>query len=381
MQQPSNHFHGQGCPECAKENNKLSIEEVLKRFKKVHGDKYDYSRVRYIGNTVKVEIICPKHGEFLQTPFNHFRYGCPKCAIDNSYLSQEEVLKRFEKVHGDKYDYSKVEYCGNNKKVEIICPIHNSFFMKPLYIFEGSGCPKCASKGLTTNEIIDRFKLIHGDKYNYSLVDFKAHDIPIKIICSEHGEFLQKSSNHLQGTGCPKCTGKYFNTSEILKKFKVVHGSKYIYDLVEYTHHRKDVKILCPKHGEFLQKPMNHLRGHGCPKCSEELKISKGELKIETILKENNIYFETQKKFENCKNIHQLPFDFYLPDLNILIEYDGEQHFKAVEYFGGERTLLQTQQRDKIKTDFTKKENIKLIRISYWNYKNIEKILKWYLKL
>ncbi len=134
---------------------------------------------------------------------------------------------------------------------------------------------------------------------------------------------------------------------------------------------RTKVKIICITHGTFEQIPNAHLNNQGCPKCNS----SKGELKTEQYLKENNIQFENQKTFPNCKNKLPLPFDFYLPKHNICIEYDGEQHFIPKSCFGGNKQFQRTKQNDLIKNQFCKNNNIKLIRIPYNEFKNIKSIL------
>ena len=121
------------------------------------------------------------------------------------------------------------------------------------------------------------------------------------------------------------------------------------------------MKIICPIHGVFEQTPNSHLRGSGCPIC----KTSKGELEIQRILYNKNIKYITQYTFDNCKNKRKLPFDFYLPDYNMCIEFDGKQHYETIKYWGGEETLIKTKNNDKIKTNYCKNNNIKLIRIKY----------------
>ena len=154
------------------------------------------------------------------------------------------------------------------------------------------------------------------------------------------------------------------------EKSKEIHKNKYDYSLVEYINNKTKVKIICPIHGIFEQKPDAHLYC-GCKYCQE----SRGERKIRTILKKLKINYIMQKKFSDCKNKRELPFDFYLPDFNICIEYDGIQHFKSIEYFGGINGFEQTVNNDKIKTNYCKENNIQLIRIKY--NENIEEKFKF----
>jgi len=134
------------------------------------------------------------------------------------------------------------------------------------------------------------------------------------------------------------------------------------------------IKIICPFHGVFEQTPKNHIKGQNCPNCPKKI-ISIGEKKISEILRKNNIKYNNQHTFENCRDKRKLPFDFYLPYYNMCIEFDGRQHFESVINFGGEEQLKKTQQNDKIKNKYCKENNIKLLRIKYTE--NIEEKLSF----
>ena len=365
---------------------KLEQSEILLRFKKVHGDKYNYSKVHYINSNTKVEIICPEHGSFFVTPADHIRNKsqCPNCKKTKKLII-EEVIKRFRSVHGNKYNYDKVKYINTKTKVEIICPVHGSFFQRPNNHLFGNKCPNCKkTKKLTKEEVLQKFRFRHKDKYNYDKIIYKNVITKVEIICPIHGSFFQKPENHISGSGCPKCgneltKSKNKNTvSEFIKRARDKHGSKYDYSKVKYINNKTKVEIICPVHGSFFQKPSDHNSGNGsgCQACAMSESRSKGEIKIRNFLKKNNIKFTEQKRFRDCKYKKELPFDFYLNELNILIEYDGQLHYKAVNYFGGEKTLLEVQKRDTIKTNYAEQKNIKLIRIPYWDFINIENILK-----
>lgn len=239
------------------------------------------------------------------------------------------------------------------------------------------------SKKLTTEEFIQRAKQIHGDKYDYSLVQYKTMHIKVDIICKIHGIFNQKPNDHVNDKcGCPKC--KYETHSILLKdtidsfkekSFKI-HKFKYDYSLVDYINCEIPIKIICNKCSHiFFQKPFSHISGRGCPKC----KLSKGEIKIDNWLKTNKIKFETQKRFSDCKNKRNLPFDFYLPEYNTCIEFDGEQHFnisnRSKDVVKNLKNFNSTQHNDKIKDEYCQNNNIRLIRISYKDFNNIENIL------
>ncbi len=129
---------------------------------------------------------------------------------------------------------------------------------------------------LTTEEFISRARRVHGNRYDYALVEYSGTHIPVKIICREHGEFEQKPNNHLSGHGCKTCGKLAFanttrlNTEQFIAKAKRVHGDKYDYSLVSYETHDLPVKIVCPTHGEFEQIPTRHLSGRGCRKCADD---------------------------------------------------------------------------------------------------------------
>lgn len=222
-----------------------------------------------------------------------------------------------------------------------------------------------------TSLFIERAKIIHGNKYDYSLTIYVKAKIKVKIICKIHGIFEQTPNNHVLGKyGCNQCS-YLSSTKEFIEKSIKIHGNKYNYSKVEYKNNKTHIKIICPKHGEFIQEPRSHLSGYGCATCKESL----GELKIASILEKLNINFIRQKSFPNCYRQKNLFFDFYLPIYNICIEYDGRQHFEEIELFGGKEYLKLLQESDEIKNSYCKNNKIKLLRISHVNYNNIENLL------
>jgi len=183
----------------------------------IHGDLYDYSKINYNNHSTKVEIICSNHGSFWQTPTNHLSgHGCKKCGI----LKRGKLKKlndiifktRAKKTHNNKYDYSKVNYITTSTKVEIICPIHGSFYQRPYCHWTGSGCPSCGQElnKFNINNFITKAIAVHGDKYNYSKVMYNGSIEKVEIICPIHGSFWQMPYNHWQGQCCPRCsTGSF----------------------------------------------------------------------------------------------------------------------------------------------------------------------------
>jgi hypothetical protein len=342
---------------------KKTTEQFIEDAKNVHGDKYDYSLVEYVGSHSKIKIICKEHGVFEQSSTNHLSGGgCPICC-NNVKLTTEEFIKRAKKLHGDKYDYSLVDYKNARSKVIITCPIHGEFQQFSVGHLNGKGCRKCGGTDKSnTKNFIEKAKEIHNDKYNYSLVDYKNNRTKVKIICPIHGEFEQEPHSHLSGCGCKKCAGlNKLTTKEFIDKSIKIHNNKYDYCLVEYKNYSTKVKIICPIHGEFEQIPLNHFKGKGCKFCS----TSKGELKVKYFLEEKNIKYISQYRFIDCRNIKPLPFDFYLPEYNMCIEYDGEQHFKPFIWDYDKKNFKKTKKHDEIKNQYCLKNNIKLIRIKY----------------
>ena len=345
---------------------KLTTEEFIIRSKSVHSNLYDYSLTKYINKRTKVIIICPIHGKFEVLPQVHLKgCKCRFCVGNNFKMNNDVFIKKSKEIHGNSYDYSLVEYINNYTKVKIICPLHGVFEQTPnSHLSNKNGCSKCGgTKKLTNNEFIEISNKIHNNFFDYSLTNYINNKTKVEIICPIHGVFKQKPINHTSlRQACPKCGGTEKLTNEkFIELSNKIHNNKYDYINVDYINNTKKVKIICPIHGVFEQTPNSHLRGSGCPIC----KTSKGELEIQRILYNKNIKYITQYTFDNCKNKRKLPFDFYLPDYNMCIEFDGKQHYETIKYWGGEETLIKTKNNDKIKTNYCKNNNIKLIRIKY----------------
>ena len=220
-----------------------------------------------------------------------------------------------------------------------------------------------------TKRFIKKAVSKHGKKYDYSKVIIKGWDDKLDIGCPIHGIFTQRYDNHLSGKGCHKCVVDKQTTGKdgFVNKGKLVHGDTYNYSKVIYKTVKDNVIIICKIHNEFEQTPDKHINAkQGCPVCRE----SKGEAKISKFLIDNSIQFKRQFTITGKHK-----YDFYLTELNILIEYDGIQHFKAVKHWGGLDKLKITQENDKIKNNLAKLHSIPLIRIPYINFNNLEKYL------
>ena len=285
-------------------------------------------------------------------------------------VTKEEFIERSIKIHGEKYDYSMIDFVNMNTKVEIYCKEHDIIFEQAPcnHVFGKTGCVSCQQnkRRMTQEEFILKAKEIHGERYDYSLVKYINSQTKVTLICSLHGEFEQKPNKHILGNNCKKCIEleKRLTTEQFIQKAINIHGDRYDYSLVDYKTNSDKVPIICKEHGVFHQSPAHHIHAtqkQGCPTCRD----SKGEMYISKLLDDNNVKYTRQYKFDGCVHKRKLPFDFYLHDYNICIEYDGAQHSKSVKNWGGDEALKTSIIRDNIKNNFCLNNNINLIRIPY----------------
>lgn len=301
---------------------KLNQQDVINEFRKIHGDKYDYSLVEYKNDSSKIKIICSLHGIFEQQVAAHKRQnqGCPICGrekvnkiIRTRLVGNENFIKRIEKLFGkDVFDYSKLDYKGAHKEVTLICRKCNNVETKvPNVWYKGFGCLKCQ---------------------------------------------------------CRRPNPKQITKEQFIERAREIHGNKYNYDKINYVTLYKDVEIICPKHSSFFQKPTIHIHSKSnCPECN----VSKGEEQISIFLNTHNIKYIYQHKVKINNSYHY--YDFYLPEYNIMIEYNGLQHYKPISFFGGQRGFNYLQERDGIKKEYSLANELNLIILSYKD--DIEEIL------
>lgn len=261
-------------------------------------------------------------------------------------LTTEEFIKRAKEIHGDDYDYSKTNYVNARTKLCIICHKidknnieHGEFWVDPSSHLSKKKhiCPKCSGRFMDKEKFVEKARIIHGDKYDYSKVEYKNNSTKVCIICHEkdengieHGEFWQDPTGHIdKKAGCPKCTRNHrYTTEEFLNSLPVWIKEKYDFSRFEYVRTHDKSTVICPEHGEFLMSPHNIRKGIGCPGCSE----SKLERTVRLFLKENGIKFVSEYK-PNIK-FHKQSIDFYLIDYNVGIECQGVQHFIPVDFAG-----------------------------------------------
>ena len=363
-QAPYSHLRGHGCKKCGviRNNNllkKSNIEEFIQKAIQKHGDNYDYSNFNYVNTNTHGIIICKLHGDFLQTPLNHLQgNGCRKCGIIRSSNKQrgnkEDFINDAIQVHGNIFDYSKVEYINCDTNVIIICKTHGEFEQSPYcHLKQKYCCQQCAGNfQYSTKEYIEKAIQKHGDKYDYSKVEYISGKTHIIIICKLHGEFSQNPHNHLYGYQCYKCAGKNKTTEEYIEKAKEIHGDKYDYSKVNYTKAKDKIIIICKIHGDFEQEAYGHSTGQGCSKC-----VNKTEAKLYEIMKQIYPSLITQFKQEWC---NKKIFDFCIPECKIIIELDGPQHFiQIMNWLSPE----EQQENDKYKEECANQNGYSVIRL------------------
>lgn len=373
QQQPTCHLKGSGCQKCNPSYTKLHSDFLRDALKK-HGEWYDYSKVKFEKMKDEIEIGCPNpdHGFFKTTVSKHlskgYPHGCPTCVWRGN--DQESFIQMATEIHEGYYNYDKVVYVKMKAPVIIVCPRHGDFQVTPSnHCRKNYGCKKCSHGNLTLEEFVEKAIEVHGEKYNYSETDYVSQTTPVIIKCDKHNwTFTQKPIFHLRGKGCLRCAHDKLAKLDVrgsdwfIEESQKMHGYKYDYKHVVYRRITEKVTIKCPEHGLFEQLAASHLYGNGCRKCAH---FSSGEQTIEFLLTDLEYEFVTQKTFNDCVDKTKLRYDFYVESLNLLIEYDGKQHFVAVDYFGGEKALKGVQRRDAIKNKYAEDNGINLLRIRY----------------
>ncbi len=384
-------------------NRIRTLDDFIKKANHIYKNRYDYTKTIYIKSNIKINIICKIHGEFLQLPSNHLKgSGCKKCGIEDrrkeKTLTQEEFIKKVNEkwseyvdlsktiyinsssnilvickkcnseynviagkllysnghgcnmcngggkpnrilfikkaklVHGDKYDYSLVKYINAHIKIKIKCNLNHIFEQKPYKHLSGQGCSKCVGRNKTQEEFINLSKNKYGDAFDYSNVNYIDMRTPIILICKNNHKISVSPDYHLSkdsSGGCREC--QYLNISknltytqdEWIKLANIRHNHKYNYSKVNYISSFNEVCIICPKHGEFNQISSTHLQGHGCKKCF--IKYSK--LQIQCL-----IYYQISLGFiQHSQNIgeYRIPNTQYSADgynniSNTIIEFHGD---------------------------------------------------------
>lgn len=344
----------------------MTREEFLEKARDKHGYKYEYPNLsEKVLSSDSIDILY-KGVLYKQKVVKHILLG--RCPEKNTPIkTTEQFIKEAKEIWGDKYDYSLANYKGATKPLKVI--------------FEGIIFEQIASSHLrgmapelnmNRDWFIKRAKDKWGDKYDYSLVEYKDCKKKVKIIYKKTGEIFEQTP-HLHLYRAPENIRLAIRktTEQFIKEANIIHDFRFSYDKTNYIKNQIKVIINCPIHGDFEQRPLSHLQGNGCPNCSE----SKGEKIIAKYLDKNNISYYRQHKFDDCKNIFQLPFDFYIPKYRTCIEFDGKQHYEPADFFGGIEAFEKLKINDRIKDDYCEDNFINIIRIRYDQMDKIDSIL------
>jgi very-short-patch-repair endonuclease len=350
---------------------------------------YDYSKLQFVSRDVGFIVGCPVCGKWFNTKADIIfaGFGCSFCKdfIGSLESRKRNFITKAKQRHAifengnwiDKYDYSKVNYIGSHTNVEIIClKCGKSLIHSPANHLLGRGCPKCyKSNKSSIEEFIYRASNIHVDRYDYSKVNYIDMRTKIEIVCLIcKNSFFQTPDNHLHGRGCPRyCYINKTLAEEFIYKASKLHMDKYDYSRVNYINSKIKVEIVCLRcRNSFFQAPFNHLLGCGCPKCC----MSKGESLVIQCLNFYGVMYTCQKTFQNLYDENVLKFDFFIPSINLLIEFDGEQHYKCIEHFGGVNTFEKNKKHDNMKDHYALTSGLSLVRIAFEQINNINMILR-----
>lgn len=302
--------------------------------------------------------------------------GCPKCSYLSRFITKEEWVKRCNEQHNNKYNYTFSEFKSLEDKVEIECPEHGTFIQQAGYHMRGNRCPECGKIEnnrrhlIPTEKLVQLFRKIHGTKFDYSLLDkdsyFKADYV--QIICPIHGVYGQQIRTHLRGAQCLKCSEKYHMSNvEFKNEIERIYNGAIDTESINYINNRTRVIIKCSVHGHVHASPIGLIAGTGCPKCRQ----TKGETRISNFFTKLGVSYIQEYAIKP----YRYRYDFFIPSINTLIEYDGAQHYTPVKHWGGEKGFAKQIMRDKIKNRLALIKNIRLIRISYLHDDYIEKYL------
>ncbi len=357
-QSPENHLLGKLC------EKRYDTERFIFEAIKIHGDKYDYSKTEF-KNMRNHVIIIYNNIEYLQSPSKHLMGKCPE--KNRKLRTTKEFIEESNKIWKNKYDYSLVDYKGSH--IEVLIKFENKIYrQKPAQHLLGYNCERNTIKN--QNDFIQKAKEKHGDKYDYSILNYTGIENKIDIIYKGI-TYSQKAGAHLYA-GLVERKIERKTTEEFIEISNQIHDFKFNYDKSVYINNSCMITITCMVHGDFIQYASSHMSGTGCPHCRE----SKGEKSIAKFLDKYKILYTRQKKFDNCKGIkHKLPFDFYIASMNSCIEFDGIQHFKPIKQFGGIEAFEATKINDKIKSDYCEENFINLVRIKYDEIDDIWNIL------
>ena len=322
-----------------------------------------------------ITLLCP-NGHMYETTFNAFKNKNRRCGICKNNKKETFIKEYIEK---ENYKLIDIKMKNNNVCVYIQCPHNHDPYWVVFSSFKtlNKRCRICGlekTKQSMTHSYDYVKKYIESIEYTLLSNKYKNNREKLDIKCNEGHLFKMSFKQIKRGDRCPKCMAKRNGERKRLSYYEVkeyisAHGYKLLSK--EYINSQTKIKIMCTKGHVYYVKFNNFKTGYRCPICN----MSSGESEIKRILESLNIKFKRQHIFKGCKFKSYLPFDFYLPDYNTLIEFDGAQHYKIVDYFGGFDGFVDRKIRDTVKNIYCKDNNINLIRIPYWEFNNIEKII------
>lgn len=299
----------------------MNTKDFIERGQVTHKENYDFSKSNYVNPKTKIIIICPEHGEFSMLPYNFLKgQGCPVCRYikSSSHLRNniDDFVKKAQEVHGNKYDYSKVDYKNTKTKVCIICPEHGEFWQTPeKHINCRQGCPKCRGYYRTTDEFIELLEQRFKEELTFEKTEYKGSKIKVCVTCKKHGDFYITPHDLLSGQGCPKCGRErigdaHSDTQETFMNKVKDKGLIDLYDFSEvvYEKSNKPIRLYCKErdkygreHGYFYITPNGLLMGHRCPKCSNVHRRTKDELIYDFRRVHGDKYDYSKVVFKNMK--------------------------------------------------------------------------------
>ena len=352
-------------------------EKFIKDSQLKFADNFTYNDLVYVNSYTNIILFCKRCNKNITVTPNahlHYKYGCKGCSLREKTKTKEQFDIDANEVHGEgTYDYSQSKYVNNETYMDIRCPRHNKIFtMKPNTHLSGSGCKDCYLDRVrwTLDIFVSKSLEKYGDYFDFSDSIYKNAHEKITFKCRICNDVISRLPHcHLDPRmtyGCNTCfnIGRTKTNEQFVEESNDVHGvGTFDYSKSKYVNYHTDVIIGCNTCGkDFTQQPANHIYNeYGCSHC----KKSKGEKLIEKILIESKIDYIPQHEYPDCKNINTLHFDFFLPKYNLEVEYDGEQHTRCSEFFGGKKVFEETQLRDKIKNEYCLKNKINLLRIPY----------------
>ena len=290
-QTANDHLRGKGCRLCAREANanrqKYNQHKFIEKSIEVHGCIFEYSKAVYLDSKTPLILICKTHGEFTVTPARHLSrmQGCPQCTKEKTTVGTKKFIEKSIQKHGvGTYDYSKSECKNAESIVEIGCKKHGFFTQRAATHMAGHGCSDCGiekrkpAQKMSLKIWLEKARKTHGDRFDYSRVEYLGSGEPVEIGCPDHGFFMQVATRHLKSKlACPSCVGlnisevKKTNLDDWLDRAIKKHGKKYGYEKVkELKACDSKVTIFCRKHGDFIQRANLHVGGRGCQKCARE---------------------------------------------------------------------------------------------------------------